>query len=865
MKIIATPPSLPSTSQATFCTDFLAKKAALKQQFLEKKQALPYLHGHCLAVDELLCQLWRLNQLDASASLIAIGGYGRQHVFPYSDLDILVLVEEGLNGAELVAFDAAFSAFLIALWDAGLAVAHSVRTLSMAIQDAQTDLDFETSLLEMRLLSDDRHWFFALKTATNQQRNTEAFLNKKQAEQQQKHQKYKHNLEPNLKESAGGLRDLHHLLWFSLATNAGDSWATLAAAKLLTLAEKRMLVWAENRLMQMRIALHICARRAEDKLLFDVQQTVAILLGFSDTEHVRASEQLMKQYHRVSLTVHQLGQILRGNLRANFCCPVPRMTCQLDAHFYSVGNLLAAFNPAIFTKKPALIFKAVQHLQHHPELIGLAPRTLRGFWHAQHQIHADFRAQPSHQAAFLALLKHPKAAKSLRILHAYGILGRYLPDFGLITGQMQHDLFHIYTVDEHTLTVIDSLHQLASPKNSDISPLLNQLHAEFEQPYVLILAALFHDIAKGQGGQHAEKGARLAQKFVDTHRLPKADADLIVWLVAEHLHFSLVAQKQDLSDPQVIKDFAQQMGSPRRLTALYLLTVSDIIGTSPSLWTAWKAQLFEELYRTTLAQLCGGTPHFLSKKNTLLAQPLHPSIRAWLQAQPDAYFLRQTQDDILIQALLASQMTIHLAETTAQRPHLHLKKNTLTNSLQVFICTADQPALFAHICQFFESSDYNILTAIIDTTAEGWALDTFHISLENADLAAWTPQTLDQLTQQLTQYLTLAGTQTQRLPKRPSRRLNNRHLKHFPITPQVSITPDTRPNYWRLSLIAGDKAGLLADIAWVFVAANFNVHLAKIMTLGSRVEDSFIISAPFNQDSASIIDLQNKLILALSS
>ncbi|MBY0346516.1 MAG: [protein-PII] uridylyltransferase [Neisseriaceae bacterium] len=860
MKIAATQPSL----QAAFCEAFFAKKVALKQQFLEKRQAHLFLQGNSLAVDELICQLWRLNQLDTYASLMAIGGYGRQHVFPYSDIDILILIQEDLTENEMATFDAALSPFLIALWNTGLTVAHSVRTLSMAIQDAQTDLDFETSLLEMRLLSDERLYFFDLKAATNQQRNIEAFLNKKQAEQQQKHHKYKHNLEPNIKESAGGLRDLHHLLWFSLAINAGENWTALAAAKLVTLPEKRMLIWAENRLMQMRIALHFCACRAEDKLLFDVQQSVAVLLGFSDKEYVRASEQLMKQYYRVSLTVYQLGQILRGNLRAHFCCPMPSMVCQLDAHFYSVGNVLAAFNPAIFTKKPALIFKAVEHLQHQPELIGLAPRTLRGFWHAQHQIHADFRAQATHQEAFLALVRHPKAAKSLRILHSYGILGRYLPDFGLITGQMQHDLFHIYTVDEHTLTVIDSLYELASPKNRDISPLLNQLHAEFEQPYVLILAALFHDIAKGQGGQHAKKGALLAQKFVETHRVPKADADLIVWLVREHLHFSLVAQKQDLSDPQVIADFAQEMGNPHRLTALYLLTVSDIIGTSPNLWTAWKAQLFEELYRITLAHLCGGTPHVLSKKNALLAQPLHHSIRTWLQAQPDAYFLRQTQNDILIQALLASRMASNQVNANGRQHEIYLKKNTLTNSLQIFLCTADQPALFAHICQFFESSNYNILTAIIDTTAEGLALDTFHLSFENKHLEKWTDQDLEKLTHEFAQYLTLAGTQNQPLPKRINRRGNNRHLKHFPITPQVTITPDTRPNYWRLSLIAGDKAGLLADIAWVFAAANLNVHLAKIMTLGSRVEDSFIINAPFSKDDAAIIELQNKLILALS-
>ncbi|POZ63458.1 [protein-PII] uridylyltransferase [Chromobacterium alticapitis] len=837
------------------------KRQQLAERYRETRDASSYLRHYSRAVDEVLAALWREQSLDGEASLAAVGGYGRGQLFPGSDIDILILLPDPTPAA----LNEKVAGFIGLLWDIGLEIGHSVRTVAECLSEARADITIETNLLENRLVAGPLAPWLQLIQQLEAQRDPLAFFEGKTREQQQRHTKHfgvSNNLEPNLKESPGGLRDLHTILWISKAAGLGENWDALVRRGILTLAEARLIKHSEDELQKLRIDLHLLARRREDRLIFDLQQQMAQAWGLADTPAKRASEQLMQLYFRAAKTVNQLNGILLPNLRGRIYCQVPRVTQHINEHFHAVNGMLGIREVHVFDRHPHAVLEAFLTLQRHPELSGFAPRMLRALWHARSLINGRFRQDPRNRATFLQLFREPSGlTRTLRRMNLYGILGQYLPNFGQIIGQMQHDLFHVYTVDEHILMVVRNLRRFAISAYNHEYPFLSRLINDFERPEALYLAGLFHDIAKGRGGDHSQLGMADAEAFCRSHGLCEEDCELIVWLVQHHLTMSSIAQKQDIYDPETVQRFAELAQTPRRLAALYLLTVADIRGTSPKVWNTWKAKLLEDLYHATLRVLArGGEIDVASelearKKQARALLRLHAipdGVEAGLWAQLDTvYFLRHEAKEIAWHArALNRQLSPDVPQVKARLADDH-------DGIQVLVYSPDRPELFARACAFFGRTNYSIADAKVYTTRHGYALDTFHV---------FVPEHHDGDYRDMINFIefelaaALAEDKPLQLP--PQGRIS-RHLKHFPITPQVSIRPDDKDNYFILSIVAGDRPGLLARIAKVLADYRLNVQSAKIMTLGSRAEDSFLISGPGLKDDKNSLALEAKLIDAL--
>jgi [protein-PII] uridylyltransferase len=837
------------------------KRQQLAERYRETRDAQTYLRRYCLAVDEALQTLWREQGLDGEASLAAVGGYGRGQLFPGSDIDILILLPDP-TPADI---NDKVTRFIGLMWDIGLEIGHSVRTEAECLREAQSDITIETNLLENRLVAGPVTPWLQLIQKLEAQRDPLAFFEGKTREQQQRHTRHfgvSNNLEPNLKESPGGLRDLHTILWISKAAGLGDNWDALVRRGILTLAEARLIKHSEEQLQKLRIDLHLLARRREDRLIFDLQQQMAQAWSLADTPAKRASEQLMQLYFRAAKTVNQLNGILLPNLRGRIYCQVPRVTQHINEHFHAVNGMLGIREVNVFDKHPHAILEAFLTLQRHPELSGFAPRMLRALWHARSQINERFRQDARNRATFLQIFREPSGlTRTLRRMNLYGILGQYLPNFGQIVGQMQHDLFHVYTVDEHILMVVRNLRRFAIIAYNHEYPFLSRLINDFERPEALYLAGLFHDIAKGRGGDHSQLGMADAEAFCRSHGLLEEDCALIVWLVQHHLTMSSIAQKQDIYAPETVGRFAELVQTPRRLAALYLLTVADIRGTSPKVWNTWKAKLLEDLYHAALRVLSrGGETDIASeleaRKNQARAllrlHAIPDGVEAGLWAQLDTvYFLRHEAKEIAWHArVLNRQLAPDAPQVKARLADDH-------DGIQVLVYSPDRPELFARACAFFGRTNYSIADAKVYTTRHGYALDTFHV---------FVPEHHDGDYRDMINFIEfeLAATlaQDQPLQPPPQGRIS-RHLKHFPITPQVSIRPDDKDNYFILSIVAGDRPGLLARIAKVLADYRLNVQSAKIMTLGSRAEDSFLISGPGLKDDKTALALEAELIAAL--
>ncbi|BAK76539.1 UTP-GlnB uridylyltransferase, GlnD [Pseudogulbenkiania sp. NH8B] len=832
----------------------------LAETYLKKRDPERFLKQYSQVVDGILQDMWGALELGQQAALVAVGGYGRGQLFPHSDIDLLFL----LPSATETELNDAITRLIGLMWDSGLEVGHSVRTLAECLEEAAHDITIETTLLENRFLAGDAQLHQEVCTALAQQRDPLAFFEGKILEQQQRHNRYfgvTNNLEPNVKESLGGLRDLQTILWISKAIDLGDNWDALVRRGILTLAEARLIKHSESQLQKLRIDLHLLARRREDRLIFDLQQQMGLAWGLKDTPAKRASEQVMQLYYRAAKTVGQLNGILLPNLRARIYSQVPRVTQNLNARFYSVNGMLGIRRPDVFEKEPSAILEAFLILQRNPELTGFAPRMLRALWHARSRINEKFRRDPTNRALFMQILREPGLTRTLRRMNLYGVLGKYLANFGRIVGQMQHDLFHVYTVDEHILMVVRNLRRFAISAFSHEYPLLSRLMNDFVRPEALYAAGLFHDIAKGRGGDHSVLGKDDARQFCESHGLSAEDTELVVWLVGEHLTMSSVAQKQDIYDPDTVLRFADMVQTPRRLAALYMLTVADIRGTSPKVWNAWKAKLLEDLYHATLKVLMSGgaldvASELSDRKQEALTQlrlfavPDDAIQRFWDELDT-VYFLRHEAREIAWHTRVLNRFT-HVTE-----PMVKTRLSDDREGIQVLVYTPDQPELFARICAFFGRSNYSIADAKIHTTRHGYALDTFHVFIPEHHDGDYRDM-INFIEFELADCLKKAAPIA--LP--PAGRIS-RHLKHFPVSPQVMIRPDDRDNFFVLTIVAGDRPGLLARIAKVLTGYRLNVHSAKIMTLGSRVEDSFLVTGSALKDGKSVLALEGELLETL--
>jgi [protein-PII] uridylyltransferase len=835
-------------------------RAALSAHYRQAPHPGAYLRRHARLVDSVLRELWKDVALPPGTALVAVGGYGRAQLFPHSDVDVLVLLPREADAALATRVEALVGA----LWDIGLDVGHSVRTIPECLEQARGDITVSTTLMESRLVAGSRRLFARLREALDAGFDVEGFFNAKRLEQDQRHQRYHEastNLEPNLKESPGGLRDLQMILWISQACGAGVSWKDLAASGVIAGEEARQLRRTEALLQDLRIRLHELAGRREDRLLFDFQHRLAQEYGLADRGPRRASELLMQRYFRAAKGVAQLNVILLLNLEARISPPAPAHPEVLSDRFQVVNGLLQARDGNLFVEQPSAILESFLLMQTHPGIQGRDAATLRSLWRAVRQVGGRLRRDPESRRLFLEILRQPRGVThELRRMHRYDVLGRYIPAFGRIVGQMQHDLFHVYTVDVHTLMVVRNLRRFALAEFAHEYPFCSRLMAEFDRPEVLLLAALFHDIAKGRGGDHSTLGAVDARRFCRHHGLPREDVELVAWLVRHHLVMSNVAQKQDLADPGTIARFAALVGNDRRLVALYLLTVADIRGTSPKVWNAWKAKLLEDLFRLTRRHLGGARPgpaSLLEARRAeaqrllrLYAVPEGAEERLWSQLDV-VYFLRHEPQEIAWHARVLNY------RVDAAEPVVKARPSPIGEGLQVMVYCPDRPELFARVCDGFARINFNIIDAKIHTTRHGYALDSFLVMDPDNG-----PQHYRDLTTYIEYELTqhLAGTEPLGPP--PSGRMS-RQMRHFPITPAVRVRPDDYGRHRVLSIVAGDRTGLLSRIARVLLGHGVNVHSAKITTLGERADDTFLISGRRLDDDKDLVRLETELIDAL--
>ena len=748
------------------------------------------------------------------------------------------------------------------LWDLGLDIGHSIRTLEECLTESAADITVQTSLLEARLISGNRGLFRSLQEQTSAALDPQAFFQAKTLEMRQRHIRYEdtpYSLEPNCKESPGGLRDLQVILWIAKAAGLGQSWSELAARGLITPAEARQLRRNESAFKDIRIRLHIYAKRREDRLVFDVQTPIAETFGFKASATHRSSEYLMQRYYWAAKAVTQLNTILLQNIQAQLfvCDTLPQ---PIDAEFNNANGFIEPADPHCFERNPSAILGIFLALAQHPELKGLSAPTLRALWHARFRINTKFRRDPVNQQLFLKILQAPQGIiHNLRAMNQMSILGRYIPNFRTIVGQMQHDLFHVYTVDQHILMVARNLRRFTMPEYAHEYPFCSQLMANFPQHWILYVAALFHDIAKGRHGDHSQLGKVDAEQFCQLHGIDSELTELTIFLVEQHLMMSQVAQKQDLSDPDVINQFAQIVGNERHLTALYLLTVADIRGTSPKVWNAWKAKLLEDLYHLTLRALGGEIPsRDRELKNrqeqalkTLRLYGLSDDAHQLFWKQLDVvYFLRHDAGDIAWQARALGDH-VH-----SQTPVVRCRTITIAEGLQVAVYTPDQPDLFARICSYFDGKGFNILDAKIHTTHHGYALDTFLIAA--SAFSKNYRDIINLVEHELSEVLI-----HQSILPFPAQGRLSRLSRTFPIIPSVELVPDDRGRFYLLSITANDRNGLLYTIARVLAKYKINLHTAKIMTLGERAEDVFLIDGVALQNARLQIQLETDLLAAL--
>jgi len=829
-----------------------AARAALQQDFADHPQPQRQLHAHAKLVDEHLRMAWQMLAMPPELALVAVGGYGRGELYPHSDIDLLILLPQQPDAAlqqrlqELVGI----------LWDIGLEVGHSIRTVGDCMAES-SDVTVQTNLLETRLITGDQPLFVEMHEALTNHLSRRAFYLAKVQEQEKRHARFfdtDYNLEPNLKESPGGLRDLQNVLWISRASGFGGAWRKLAEAELITAHEARAIARHEAFLQSLRIRLHYIAKRREDRLLFDFQTELATQMHISATDTRLASEHLMQHYYRTKRAVLLLNTVVLQNLQAHLFPEIVTLE-PLNEHFVERNNRLEARDESLFEREPSAILESFLLMAQHPNLTGLSAPTLRKMWRTRHKIDASFRRDPRNRALFMEILRQPQGITHvLRRMSRNDILGRYLPSYGRIVGQMQHDLFHVYTVDEHILTVIHNLRCFAIEKHAHEYPLCTKLMKDFARPEVLYIAGLFHDIAKGRGGDHALKGCADAARFCKQHGLTREDSELVVWLVRQHLAMSHTAQTQDLSDQDVIATFAENIQNDRYLVALYLLTVADIRGTSPKIWNVWKGKLLENLFHATRRFMVGGkiadqVGEIRSRtREQLNLYAIGPERYELLWGQFDAqYFLHHEPDEIAWHTRLLA----HRVNSTT--PIVKARLSRIGEGIQVMVYCPDQPYLFARICGFFARIHYNIMEAKIHTTQHGYALDSFMV-MDASNNKTNYRDVMNLIEYELTQQLT----STEALTAPHSGRVS-RQLKHFPITPEVSITADEKGRHM-LSIIAGDRPGLLARIAYVLAHHHINLRSAKINTLGARAEDTFHIAGTELNQPQAVAALREELL-----
>ncbi len=868
--------ALKSSPIAAFKKALKQAREVLDGRFREGRDIRRLIEDRAWFVDQILQEAWKRFDWseDADIALLAVGGYGRGELHPKSDIDLLIL----LDSADHEVFRTPIEGFLTLLWDIGLEVGQSVRSVDECAEEARADLTVITNLMESRTIAGPERLRLRMQEVTSSERMwpSKDFFLAKRKEQQARHRKYndtEYNLEPNVKGSPGGLRDIQTILWVARRQLATLNLHSLVQEGFLVDSEYSMLAASQEFLWKVRYALHMLAGRAEDRLLFDHQRKIAALLGFEDGDGRMAVERFMQKYYRVVMGVAELSELINQHfeeviLRAGECGQAQ----PLNSRFQLRDGYIEVTSPGVFKRTPFAILEVFALMAQHPEIKGVRADTIRLLRDSRHLIDDDFRRDIRNTSLFIELFKSPQGIhRNLRRMNRYGILGRYLPEFGLIVGQMQHDLFHIYTVDAHTLNLIKHLRKLKWPELAEKFPLASKLIDKLPKPELIYLAGLYHDIGKGRGGDHSELGAVDAEAFCVRHQLPTWDTRLITWLVQNHLVMSTTAQRKDLSDPQVIFDFAQQVGDQTRLDYLYVLTVADINATNPSLWNSWRASLLRQLYTETKRALRRGLENPLDREEQI-RQTQNSAIdilvrggidqddaeQLWSQLGDD-YFLRHTAADVAwhTEAILqhpAGNDPLVLIKETAQRE--------FEGATQIFIYAPDQHDFFAVTVAAMDQLNLNIHDARVITSTSQFTLDTYIVLDTEGGRIGDNPARIKQIREGLINALKNPDDYPNIIQRRVPRQ-----LKHFAFAPQVSIHNDAQRPVTVIELTAPDRPGLLARIGKIFLDFDLSLQNAKIATLGERVEDIFFITDTHNQplsDPELCAQLQDAIVQQLS-
>ncbi len=821
----------------------------------------------CL-VDEILKRAWSRHfaSVASQLALVAVGGYGRGELHPGSDIDLMILLPA--EGSE--AFTTALEAFLMFLWDIGLEVGHSVRTVADCEREAAQDITVATTLMEARLLEGAPALFKAMRERMSPAHiwPSAEFFAAKMKEQSARHHKYHdtaYKLEPNIKESPGGLRDIHTIGWVAKRHFGAERLSNLVDVGFLTRGEYQTLKEGQSFLWRIRIALHLLIGRREDRLLFDYQRDLAKQLGYRDEGHRLAVEHFMKQYYRTVMELSRLNEMLLQLFQeALMYADEDAEPVRINKRFQAHKGFLEVVDNKVFEYQPIALLELFLILQQHRELKGVRASTIRLIRDHRHLIDEDFRNDLGARSLFMEILRQPHGLTTvLRKMNNYGVLAAYIPAFESIVGQMQYDLFHIYTVDEHTLFLVRNLRRFTVKKFADEFPLCSQVVQTIPKLELLYLAGLFHDIAKGRGGDHSELGTVDAEAFCRRHDLSDFDTELVCWLVRNHLIMSTTAQRKDISDPEVINTFAKQVGNGMRLDYLYLLTVADVRATSPDLWNSWKDTLLIKLFSETKRALRRGLENPLEQAERI--KEVKAAARAALQQQnlddagidavwqyfSDEYFLRRAPQQICIQTMAIS------AYDPACGPLIILEPEAGQGGTEVFIYTPDEDRLFALTTGLLDQLGLNVADASIITSTNGFTLNTYVVLDETGETVHdgfRADEILHALRKGLSDPQHKFGSINRRMP---------RQLKHFPLATRVSLSIDEANQRTAVELITSDRPGLLTRVGQAFIRCQVRLQNARIATLGARTEDVFYVTDIHNRpltDEAQIKCLKDTLV-----
>lgn len=861
-------------SSAAFRAAAREAQEELKAKFLAEEPVETLVHARSRLIDTVLREVWQ-QQLGTHAgqwSLVAVGGYGRGELHPCSDVDILILVPAPLAERET----APVEQVVTFLWDIGLEVGHSVRTIDECRIESAADVSVMTTLIEARLVAGNAALFDAMRAALapDQVWPVKDFFEAKVAEQTERHRKANdtaYNLEPNVKTGPGGLRDIQTIAWVAKRHFGATTLDELATLGFLAPSEVRRLKSAQAFLWKVRFGLHVLTGRREDRLLFDHQTRLARTFGYEDASYTLAVEQLMQRYYRTVMDVMLLNELLLQLFREAILDGEAVVT-PLNPRFQVRNDYLEAVSDDLFARNPPAMLELFVLLQQNPAIRGVRASTIRAIGRHLWLIDEEFRQNPRNHRLFMEILRAPAGVThELRRMNTYGVLGRYIPSFGRIVGRMQYDLFHAYTVDAHTLFVVSNLRRLAIERFNHELPQLSTIMQQLPKPEIAYLAALFHDIAKGRGGDHSELGAVDAEAFCLEQGLSRYDARVVAWLVKSHLQLSITAQKQDIADPGIINAFARKVGDETHLDYLYVLTAADVRGTNPKLWNSWKASLFHEFYQRVKRALRRGLESPIDQdelrretqdaaRALLASRPVSPSQidRTWARLS-DAYFVRHTAEEVAwhTEVLAKRDHDDDLAEADSPVVSVQAKSERGTTALLTFAPLRRHG--FARSTAVLDQLGLNIVDARITPTGDGHSLDLYHVLEDDG-----TPIEDDERRREIELALLHSLQAPGESPPAVSRRAP-RQVRMFNTPTQIAITVDERNQRSVLELTAGDRPGLLCDIGKILVEGRVELLAAKIMTVGERAEDVFYVTDASGQplDEAAAQRLIGRLTDAL--